>query len=365
MNSSIVHRLLWGAFIVVVGVVFLLNQVGLISMDIGELFRTYWPVFLIVFGLQGMLLQQVWWNLLTVIIGCYFLGRNLGYLDWSFGDFARILGPIAIILFGLSLIFRGNRPGCGNRHSKHEGWNPVHPGSPYEPPEPNEPQVPPVPPGPPPAPPELEEFERRSSINLDKEPQQERPNDYGFSRGERTPPPPNPGPDPADPYDSWPNGAGRREWRDWKHAYKHAHNAHRHAHNAHRHAHNAHRHEHSRFIGDVHLGNDYWELRPMNISHFIGDTTLDLTKAQIPVGETRVYVSSFIGDVKVFVPNDLGVGIQVVSSSLIGDVKVLGQKRGGLFNQMTVETPLFPDADKRVVLIVSSFIGDVRVTKVG
>ena len=103
----------------------------------------------------------------------------------------------------------------------------------------------------------------------------------------------------------------------------------------------------------------------MTISHFIGDTTLDLTKAQIPLGETKVYVSSFIGDVKVFVPNDLSIGIQVVSSCLIGDVKVLDQKRGGMFNQMTVETPHFPDIDKRVVLVVSCFIGDVRVTKVG
>jgi len=344
MNTSIVHRLLWGAFIVVIGVVFLLNQVGLISMDIGDLFRTYWPVFMIVFGLQGMLLQRVWWNLLTVIIGCYFLGRNLGMLEWSFGDFARILGPVAVILFGLSLIFRGNRPSHQHRHrhrhshQKHEGWNPVHPGSPHEPP------IPPVPPGPPPAPPELEEFERRSSINLGKEPKaEERPHDYGFSRrGPATPPPPNP-----EPY--WKDGSGPKDgwWgdsKDWKDSCKNS---------------------HSRFIGDVHFGNDYWELRPMNISHFIGDTTLDLTKAQIPVGETRVYVSSFIGDVKVFVPNDLGVGIQVVSSSLIGDVKVLGQKRGGLFNQMSVETPFFPDSDKRVVLIVSSFIGDVRVTKVG
>ena len=29
----------------------------------------------------------------------------------------------------------------------------------------------------------------------------------------------------------------------------------------------------------------------MNISHFIGDTVLDLTKAQIPAGETRLHIS--------------------------------------------------------------------------
>lgn len=182
MNSSIVHRLLWGALIVVVGVVFLLNQVGLISMDIGDLFRTYWPVFLIVFGLQGMLLQQVWWNLITVLVGCYFLGRNLGYVEWGFGDFIRILGPVAIILFGLSMIFRGNRPTCRksrSHHQKHEGWNPVDP----------HPPTPPMPPGPPPAPPELDDFERRSGINLGKEPKAEHADDYGYSDRKHSPPP--------------------------------------------------------------------------------------------------------------------------------------------------------------------------------
>jgi len=339
MHSSMLHRLLWGVLIIAVGVVFLLNQIGLITMDIGDLFRTYWPVFLIVFGLQGMLLQQAggfWWNSITVLIGCYFLGKNLDLLDWEFGDFIRILGPVAIILFGLNLIFKGNRPARKASHSKGDGWNSVHPSAPHEPP------APPMPPGPPPVPPELEEFERRNSINLGKNPTSGPQGNFGSERSEDVPPPPK-----SDPYGNWKESSSHKDWwesRDWKHSCKNT---------------------HSRFIGDVHLGNDYWELRPMNISHFIGDTTLDLTKAQIPVGETRVYVSSFIGDVKVFVPNDLGIGIQVVSSSLIGDVKVLGQKRGGLFNQMSVETPFFGDADKRVVLIVNSFIGDVRVTKVG
>ena len=125
------------------------------------------------------------------------------------------------------------------------------------------------------------------------------------------------------------------------------------------------REDYSRFIGDFVFDQDRFELKPMSISHFIGDTKLDLTRAQIPLGETRIYVSTFIGDVKVFVPDDYSVGVRVVSSSLIGDVKVMDQKRGGLFNQVNVETPRFIDASKQVVLVVSTFIGDVRVTKVG
>lgn len=335
MQSSTVHRMFWGMVVVAVGVVFLLNQIGLITMDIGDLFATYWPVFLILFGLQGLLLQHaggMWWNSVTVLVGCYFLGKNLDWLQWGFSDFIRILAPIAIILFGINMIFRSNGPAKSKRVEKDEQWNPINP------------SIPPMPPGPPPAPPELDEFEQRNSINLNKKSNnQSEASQQFYSQQEDQSGRPNP----------------NRSY-DWKHKHGHEHKDWWKGHDW-----SSRKDNHSRFIGDIHLGNDYWELRPMNISMFIGDTTLDLTKAHISIGETRIYVSSFIGDVKVFVPNDLGVGLQVVSSSLIGDVKVLDQKRGGLFNQMTVETPRYSDSDKRVVLIVSSFIGDVRVTKVG
>jgi len=352
MQPSTAHRLIWGLLIIVVGVVFLLNQLGFVTIDVADLFSTYWPVILILFGLQGLSLQHrggVLWNGIMILIGCYFLGSNLGYVHWDFSDFIRILLPLAIILFGLNMIFRGggSKRRASRDRDRRDGWNPVHPEPPAEPR---------VPPGPPPAPPELDDFERRNpSIDLSKN-AGSRPSgdDYRHdSYGGAVPPPP-----------------GHEEDRGWKKSHGHKERWHHNDWWNHQDWHKSHGHSsckttHSRFIGDAHFGQDYWELKPMSISHFIGDTSLDLTKAQIPLGETRVYVSSFIGDVKVFVPNDLSVGIQVVSSCLIGDVKVLDQKRGGLFNQMSVETPQFRDSDKRVVLVVSCFIGDVRVTKVG
>ncbi|MGO4376241.1 cell wall-active antibiotics response protein LiaF, partial [Paenibacillus sp. MCAF20] len=94
-------------------------------------------------------------------------------------------------------------------------------------------------------------------------------------------------------------------------------------------------------------------------------TILDLTKAQVAVGETRIHISSFIGDVKVFVPNDYEIGVQVLTSSFIGDVKILDRKEGGMFKHINIQSPSYSDSDKKIKLIVSTFIGDVRVTKVG
>ncbi|BBI32225.1 cell wall-active antibiotics response protein LiaF [Cohnella abietis] len=332
MQSSTMHRMLWGIVVVIIGVVFLLNQTGLVSINIGQLMSTFWPVLLIVFGFQGLVQQRgnaYLWNLLTVIIGFLFLGRNMGWMDWSFSDMFRFIGPIAIIIWGFNMIFCGNRRKNKRRDEESkEQW------SHFTPPTSS------APPGPPPAPPAWDEFDRRESGEFSQQPKQSySEQSSSTSEGQSNP--------KKASFYGWEQRHEHRDWwkaNDW---------------------HNPNRVNHSRFIGDVHLGNDYWELKPMSISHFIGDTTLDLTKAQIPIGETRVYVSSFIGDVKVYVPNDHSVGLQIVSSCLIGDVKVLDQKRGGFFNQMSVETPRYADTDKRVVLIVSSFIGDVRVTKVG
>lgn len=344
MDSSFMHRFTWGLVIVAVGAIFLLNHLGVITMSVGEFFSIYWPVFVILFGVQGLLFQATknvfWWNPLVILIGVLFLGRNLEWFDWDIGDAMQLIWPIVVILFGLSMIFKGSRRrkrgGEGDDH-----WDEIKPPS-------SPPPVPPVPPGPPPAPP------------ADGEP---------FSRPEGPPPPPDwnastSGDDPRHWKDQWKDA--KRDWkeakREWSREWRRGHHGWKQAHHHHWHGN---RGTHARFIGDVYLGHDYYELTPMSISHFIGDTTIDLTKAQVPIGDTRIEVSSFIGDVKVFVPNDMRLGIQVASSSLIGDVTVFDAKRGGMFNQVTVETPGYADAEQRVVLTVSSFIGDVRIMRVG
>lgn len=121
----------------------------------------------------------------------------------------------------------------------------------------------------------------------------------------------------------------------------------------------------SSFIGDIYLGQDVWELQPMNISHFIGDTILDLTKAQISYGETKIVISAFIGDVKIFVPNDIELEISVTSSSFLGDSWVFKRREGGMFNSMKAEPKDYQIAEKRIRVIVSMFIGDLNVQRIG
>jgi lia operon protein LiaF len=343
MNGNVFHRLFWGLIIIVLGIGFLLRQTGLLDFDIGELFARFWPVFPILVGIQGLMAartsgnQSGWWSGgIPLAIGIIFLGRNLGVFTWSFGEIIQVAWPVILIVVGMNMILRPR--GSRRRRGSSDEWR-EYPSPPPMPPDGRSvpPMAAPIPPAPP----------------LHPDP---------FKPGNETPP-------AAPDYEMSQEEARharrneRQEYRDTRREMRHQGKHHRE------------RVEwwnsdpgvqtRSGFIGDIHLGHDYWELKPMNISHFIGDTVLDLTKAQIPAGETKITISSFIGDVKVFIPNDFEVGIHVVSSAFLGDASVLEQREGGLFKNMNVETPYYHETDKKIRLIVSTFIGDVRVTKVG
>ncbi|REJ12480.1 MAG: cell wall-active antibiotics response protein [Paenibacillaceae bacterium] len=337
MNMKIFGRVFWGLVLLAIGGLFLLRQLNLLpfDFDIGFLFSTFWPIILIAIGLQSLVSGGGWWGMILVGLGAFFQLQNLNFIHLSLGEVIRYGWPVLLIIWGLNMIFRP-----GRKKRSEGGWQSYPPktGGPYHGGERPVPPPPPLHPNP---------------LDLDYEPP--KTGDTGADGHNGTS-----GHHGAGGHhgpSGW-NGAGG--WNGPGGRPKHAADDDRPDWMPNLNAENR-----SGFIGDIHLGGDYWELRPMNISLFIGDTVLDLTKAQIPLGETRINVSSFIGDVKVFVPNDRDLGISVTSNSFIGDTRVLDRHEGGFFKNVKFETPYYHEADKRIRLIVSSFIGDVRIVKVG
>lgn len=302
MNSGLVSRLFGGLILVGIGVVFLLNQMGFMEIDIGFVIRTYWPVLLILAGLKNLVVYNKhsygrsisFGNLILIAIGGYFLARNLGVIVLSPGDFFRYLVPTMLIIAGLYVILKPRN----SSKSYHDPSKSYHASSNY----------------------------------TSFDPMMSDPDMSGMNSN------PNPNPSPHTK-NTWKEDHG---W-EW----------------------NSRPVNKSGFIGDLHMGSDYFELRPTNVSHFIGDTVIDLTKAQIPYGETKISISSFIGDVKVYVPNDLEVGVAVSTSAFLGEVKVLDHYDSGFMKNIEQQTPYYPDASKKVRIVVSTFLGDVKVNKVG
>jgi lia operon protein LiaF len=326
MNGRMAERWFWGLVIIGIGVIFLLRQMDVLAFDfnIGHLFATYWPVFLIVPGLRGLLIQRKYnfgqslGSLVMVAIGTAFLTQNLGIYVIEWGKLFQYAAPVAIILVGLSFLFRGKRGEDRHRDYKDDedyGSYGDYDGEKYRKPR----------------------KRHRYRDHLDHQVHQQHqdvkydstfdPNDDRYAKKDMKY-------QHYDPYEHVNTGTKTTLHK-------------------------------SGFIGDVYMGSDYWELQPLNISHFIGDTVIDLTKASIPFGETKIIVSSFIGDVKIFIPQDMDVEVKVTASSFIGDQKVLGRSESGLFSNMNLQTDAYFDAPRKLRIVVSMFIGDVIVQKVG
>lgn len=321
MRNGLGGRIIGGLVLIGIGGLFLLNQLGLVDVSLGYLFATYWPVFLILAGISQLANGNIRGSgfigsVVLLAIGGYFLARNLDLISLSPGDFFKFFFPLALIVIGLTVLFK---PGNGKKNRPTD----------FQPPAPPRPPVPPL--G------ETYIPEMKSPLDsmfgeLEKEkakdqPQSEQEYKQSYQNYGKT------------KYDTFGMGGGSSAKRETFNK--------------------------AGFIGDVHLGQDYFELHPTNISHFIGDTIIDLTKAQIPYGETKINVSAFIGDVKVFIPEDMDIGITAESSAFIGDLKVLKQKQGGFMSNVQAQSPYYNEASKRVKLVVSVFIGDVKVNMVG
>ncbi|WP_100406555.1 cell wall-active antibiotics response protein LiaF [Bacillus solitudinis] len=115
-------------------------------------------------------------------------------------------------------------------------------------------------------------------------------------------------------------------------------------------------------IGDIHYTKEQFELRDMTIWNGFGDVRLDLSKAIIPEGESVVIIQGLIGQIDVYVPDDLAITVQ--ASAIIGDVSLFHEKHGGVNQQLYVSTQSYKQAPRRVKFILSTVIGEVKVRAV-
>ncbi|MFQ5861413.1 MAG: LiaF domain-containing protein, partial [Dehalococcoidia bacterium] len=92
-----------------------------------------------------------------------------------------------------------------------------------------------------------------------------------------------------------------------------------------------------RLVGQVNLGGPGWKLEDREIRLGAGEVRMDLTQAEIPDGETNLSIHGGVGAVRVRVPRE--VGIAVSARTDVGSIDLFGEHTGGLFREMSQETP--------------------------
>lgn len=120
--------LLGGAFIVI-GTLWLFNNLGLTQIALGPLIGTYWPLLLIVHGAslikdesRGSLGGLIW-----LVLGLGLLGRNLGLYQLDLTLVWRVLFPILLVYLGWQIIKAAGAENArwaimGGVELKEEGW---------------------------------------------------------------------------------------------------------------------------------------------------------------------------------------------------------------------------------------------------
>lgn len=363
MKRRFTSQILGGLILIGLGALFLLKQMGYTDVSIGSLFADYWPVILIIMGVQRFLstddhsskFSSMLGGFFFLAIGLFFLGNNLDWFDVSAGEFFKLLIPVMLIGGGLFVIFkpRGTTPPAPPAPPVPPSYYPPGPGKGtdnVEPPKPLESTL-------------DEQFEQKFGKPADKrdwneylhkhdeddeEEDQGKKGHFYSAREARW-------------QENRERHERRRQERQERHSRRHG-EWHEEFQESGDPKETTHR---SAFIGDVHMGKEHFQLKNTNISQFIGDTVLDLTNAQIAYGETKINISAFVGDIKVYIPEDMDLGVSVHSSSFIGDMQVLDQSRSGFMGSVHCKTPYYKEAGKKIRINVSAFIGDVKVKTVG
>jgi predicted membrane protein len=105
-----------------------------------------------------------------------------------------------------------------------------------------------------------------------------------------------------------------------------------------------------------------WQVAEQDIFLGIGDAVLDMTDAEIPLGETRIRVWGFVADVKLTVPRDVGVAVS--SNAFFTEVKGLGKKREVFLSALNLASDNYQEVERKIRLEVSYFIADIKVRQI-
>ena len=111
-------------------------------------------------------------------------------------------------------------------------------------------------------------------------------------------------------------------------------------------------------IGDVRKTGS-WQVGDHEIWLIVGSTRLDLTNAEFPKGEGTVKLFGFVNDLKVILPEQ--VGLYFSTSAFVSDYKGPEGKQEKILSTLEYETQNYGDAVKRINIQTVGFVSEIQI----
>ncbi|MBI9045279.1 MAG: hypothetical protein JEZ06_12390 [Anaerolineaceae bacterium] len=118
---------------------------------------------------------------------------------------------------------------------------------------------------------------------------------------------------------------------------------------------------HFKFIG-LTQREGIWPVKQQAIVTVTGDIILDLTRADIPDGETKFHISGVIGNIILRIPKNVGVTFS--SLSMATEAKFLEQEHHSMFLPLQLTDSNYQHTNKKINLETMFFVSEVRISQV-
>jgi predicted membrane protein len=113
-----------------------------------------------------------------------------------------------------------------------------------------------------------------------------------------------------------------------------------------------------RFVADIRRRGT-WQAENEETWGFVLDTVLDFSEANLPDGETTFRYGSFVNDVKVTVPSEIGIAVQ--SMAFMTEARINGPGEQNFFVPFEWQSDNYATASKKVIIKPMSFVSEVKI----
>lgn len=115
----------------------------------------------------------------------------------------------------------------------------------------------------------------------------------------------------------------------------------------------------SNVFGDITLRVLSHNFKGGSISTIFGDCYLDFSQGAIAAGDHELRLHCVFGDARVILPRDAAVAIH--SSSILGDVAILGERKGGISTNLDATSTTYSSQPNRLKIITNTVFGEIRI----